>query len=190
MLVVARHGETEANVAGLLLGRADIPLTEEGRRQAAALGAALAGAAVVVSSPLARCLETAACFDAPVEVDDRWVELDYGEYDRQPFSRVPGSLWTRWRVDPTFRPPGGESLVEVGERVRAACEDLSTRAVDADVVVVTHVSPIKAAVAWALGVGDEVSWRMFVGLASVTRIAIGDRGPVLTSFNESDHLLR
>jgi len=188
VLVLARHGETEANAAGLLLGRADLPLTDEGRRQAVALAGALTGAAVIVSSPLARCRETAACFDAPVEIDERWIELDYGEYDRQPFSRVPASLWAQWRVDPTLRPPGGESLVDVGARVRAACVDVSARAAESEVVVVTHVSPIKAAVAWALSVGDEVAWRMFVGLASVTRIAIGDRGPVLTSFNESHHL--
>ena len=55
-------------------------------------------------------------------------------------------------------------------------------------VVVTHVSPIKAAVAWAMGVGDEVSWRMFVAPASVTRIAVGDRGPSLHGFNDVAHL--
>jgi broad specificity phosphatase PhoE len=56
------------------------------------------------------------------------------------------------------------------------------------VVVVSHVSPIKAAVAWALGVGDEVTWRLFVAPASLTRIALGDRGPVLHTFNEVAHL--
>ena len=57
-----------------------------------------------------------------------------------------------------------------------------------DVVVVSHVSPIKAGVAWALGTGDEIAWRMFVALASVTRIAVSDRGPLLRSFNEVAHL--
>ena len=51
-------------------------------------------------------------------------------------------------------------------------------------VVVSHVSPIKAAIAWALGVGDEVGWRLFVRVASITRIAIGPGGPTLHSFNE------
>ena len=62
------------------------------------------------------------------------------------------------------------------------------RVLDDDVVVVSHVSPIKAGVAWALGVGDGVAWRMFVDVASLTRIAITDRGPVLRSFNEVHHL--
>ena len=52
----------------------------------------------------------------------------------------------------------------------------------------THVSPIKAAVAWALGVGDEVAWRMCVAPASITRIGSGRTGPSLRSFNEIAHL--
>ena len=55
-------------------------------------------------------------------------------------------------------------------------------------LVVSHVSPIKAAVAWALDVGDGVAWRMFVAVASITRIAVTDRGPILRSFNEVAHL--
>ena len=51
-------------------------------------------------------------------------------------------------------------------------------------VVVSHVSPIKAAIAWALGVGDEVAWRLFVQVASVARIGVGPGGPSLHSFNE------
>ena len=59
---------------------------------------------------------------------------------------------------------------------------------EGDVIVVSHVSPIKAAVAWALGVDQRVSWRMFVALASITRIDLTARGPVLRSFNETAHV--
>ena len=51
------------------------------------------------------------------------------------------------------------------------------------VVVVTHVSPIKAAVAWALDVPDTIAWRMYVEDASVSRIDIGPDGPVVRWFN-------
>jgi broad specificity phosphatase PhoE len=54
--------------------------------------------------------------------------------------------------------------------------------------VVSHVSPIKAAVAWALGVGDEASWRIWVGPASITRIGFAGRTPSLRAFNELAHL--
>jgi broad specificity phosphatase PhoE len=189
-LYVVRHGLTQANADGLLLGRADRPLTEVGQAQAAQIAASIGRPAAVVASPLARARETAAAFGVDVEVDDRWIEIDYGDYDCVPLRDVPAEFWMAWRRDPSVRPPGGESLVDLGVRVRAACEDLAARARDEDVVVVTHVSPIKAAVAWALSVGDEVAWRTFVAVASISRIAITERGPALHSFNETHHLAR
>ena len=55
-------------------------------------------------------------------------------------------------------------------------------------MVVTHVSPIKAALAWALGVGDEVAWRTFVAPASVMTVGAGPTGPSLRGFNDTAHL--
>ena len=188
MLLVVRHGQTAANAAGQLLGRADVPLTETGREQAAALAAAVGPVDRVISSPLQRARDTAAAFGQHVEVDDRWTELDYGAYDELALGDVPAEMWQKWRGDAEFAPPEGESLASVGRRVRAACDDLATGASESVVVVVSHVSPIKAAVAWALGVGDGVTWRMFVAVASITRIAVTDRGPILRSFNEVAHL--
>ncbi len=189
MLIVVRHGRTEANRAGRLLGRLDIGLDDLGRAQAKALAAHIGPVDAIVSSPLRRTRETAAAWGSEVQTDDRWLELDYGDLDGTPTRDVDPELWRSWRSDPEFAPPGGESLVALGRRVQAACTDLADLAVDRDVVVVTHVSPIKAAVAWALGVSDEVAWRMFVAPASVTRIACSERGPSLHGFNAVDHLL-
>jgi broad specificity phosphatase PhoE len=188
-LIVVRHGRTEANASGLLLGRRlDPGLDDLGRAQAAARGAAVVGAARVVCSPLRRARETAAALGLPIEVDDRWAEMDYGELDGTPIADVPAETWTRWRADVDHVPPGGESIAALGARVRAACDALVGEAAERDVVVVTHVSPLKAAVAWALGVPDDVAWRMFVAPASVTRIGLGERGPALHAFNVTTHL--
>jgi probable phosphoglycerate mutase len=193
-LFVVRHGRTEANAGGLLLGRADPELDETGRRQAEEIAAALPSDAQVVSSPLRRCRETASAIaetsSTGVVTDDRLLELDYGEFDLRPLAEISAETWAQWRADPDFRPPGGETLRELAERVGAALDDLSSAATDGNVVVVTHVSPIKAALAWALGVGVEVSWRSFVAQASVTRIAVGERGPSLHNFNDVSHLSR
>ncbi len=189
MLIVVRHGRTEANASGLLLGRRlDPGLDELGRRQAVALAAALPTAARVVCSPLLRTRETAAAFDTAIDVDERWIELDYGALDGTPLRSVPSEVWTAWRADPDLAPGGGESLRALGERVRAACADLATEAAERDVIVVTHVSPVKAALAWALGVGDEVAWRAHVAPASITRIASGGTAPSLQTFNGCAHL--
>jgi broad specificity phosphatase PhoE len=197
VIVIVRHGRTEANAGGLLLGRADPPLDGEGERQASALGRALGELDVgrIVTSPLARCRATADALSAgsaagvTAEVDERWVELDYGEFDQLPAGEVPAETWAAWRADVTWRPPGGESLADLGTRVRAACADIAAEAAERDVMVVTHVSPIKAAVAWALGVGDEVAWRMWVAPASITRIGVRPDGtPSLRGFNDLAHL--
>lgn len=188
MIALVRHGETATNRAGLLLGRADPVLTEVGRAQVAGVVAALAAGrapVAVVTSPLLRTVETAtaiaAHFGLEIERDERLVELDYGEWDERGFGDVPAEELRRWRADPTFVPPGGESLVAVQERTAACVAELLDRAGDGLIVAVSHVSPIKAAVAWALDVGPEVAWRMRLDLASITRI---DHGPTLSTFNE------
>jgi broad specificity phosphatase PhoE len=53
---------------------------------------------------------------------------------------------------------------------------------------VTHVSPVKAAVAWALGVSDDATWRMYVAPASISRVEVREGRTVLTSFDEVGHL--
>ncbi|MGD0983494.1 MAG: histidine phosphatase family protein [Acidimicrobiales bacterium] len=205
MLFLVRHGQSEANAAGLVIGRTDSPLTELGHRQAVALGDALAsrGAAAcrILTSPLQRAEQTAEAVAAgyarafgpealsPPEIDGRFVEFDYGELDETPLSGFPPGFWERWRSDPAWRPPGGETLGEVGARVTAACEELSAEAARGDVVVVTHLSPVRAAVVWALGGGPELSWRLSLGVASITRISTaGPFGTQLASFNETGHL--
>jgi probable phosphoglycerate mutase len=190
VILLIRHGQTAANAAGLLLGREDPPLTDLGRRQAAALADAASGVTRVVTSPLRRARETAAAFGppVPVEVDERWTELDYGELEGRPHGEVPSETWRRWRDDRAFAPPGGESLAALGLRVREACDELGGKAGDGDVAVVSHVSPIKAAIAWTLGVDDSVSWRMFLDVASISRVAIGPYGPSLRTYNETHHL--
>ncbi len=229
MLILARHGQSEANASGLLLGRTDSPLTALGYEQARALGRALGhelgGVAArmrpvkIVSSPLARALATSAeiatglaaggpaeiatgrfpgdrpgagssCAPMGITVDDRWIEVDYGDYEGEELTQVPAETWALWRKDPSFRPPGGESLSEVAERVGQACEELVDQACDADVVVVSHVSPIKAALAWALDSDVLLAWRLHLSVASMSRIAFdqGHRRPVLHSFNETWHL--
>jgi broad specificity phosphatase PhoE len=191
VLLLVRHGESEANAAGLLLGRTDSPLSERGERQAAALAPRLGPVRRVLSSPLARARRTAAALGcaADVEIDARWVEIDYGEFEGQPLAAVPAEVWRRWRADPDFRPPAGETLNELATRVRAACDELfaepgrGARADDGDVVVVSHVSPIKAAVAWALGSTHPLDWRLHLSTGSLTRIGWGTDGPLLYGYN-------
>jgi broad specificity phosphatase PhoE len=189
VLFLVRHGRTATNASRLLQGRMDTPLDDVGLRQAGALGSvpSLAGATRVVSSPLARARDTAAMIGPPVTTDERWLEIDYGVFDGKPLGEA-NDIWAGWDADLEYRPPGGESIADLGRRVRSVCSELWAEAAEVDVVVVSHVSPIKAAVAWALGVGDEICWRTFLDTASITEIGPGRRGATLRRFNDTGHL--
>jgi len=189
VLILVRHGRTAFNAAGRLVGRLDPPLDEVGLVQATAIGEALKGIERVVCSPLLRARQTAEYIGAPVEVDERWIEVAYGVYDGVELGTPPAAeLWERWRIDPAFVPPDGESLVQMGDRVVGAMEELVAAAAEGDIAVVSHVSPIKAAVSWVLHADAETAWRSHLDQASISRIAITPRGPVLRSFNETWHL--
>ncbi len=185
-----RHGQTAHNASRRLLGRLDLPLDDLGLTQAEALGKVdlLRDADRVISSPLTRARSTAAALGPSITIDARWVEIDYGIYDGMPLTDVPAELWRQWSQDPSWTPEGGESLAEVGRRVRAACEEVWAEAAEKDIVVVSHVTPIKAAVAWVLGLGDDVSWRMILETAAVCQIDKGRMGgPSLRTFNETHY---
>jgi len=124
----------------------------------------------------------------PVEVNYRFWSSTTASSTVPPPGDLPPGTWSAWRDDPSWRPPGGETLVELGERVARALGDLAVEATGRDVVVVTHVSPVKAAVAWALGVGIDISWRCHVDQATITRVAVDGASPSLRSFNERAHL--
>ena len=193
MISFVRHGETAHNRDGRLQGRVDLELSERGAEQVARVAARLSasGVARVVSSPLRRARQTAraiadAC-GAAVEVDERLVEVDYGEWDGRLLAEIRAERHAGWMTDPAFTPPGGESLLAVTQRVAAFCQEEFARG-DEHVVAVSHVSPIKAAVVWALGVDERATLRMMLGLATITAIgARPDGSAYLVSFNDGAH---
>ena len=183
MLHVVRHGRTEVNAAGKLLGRGDPELDQTGREQAEELANRLGEVDLVISSPLKRTMETASYISNTVETDPRWLELDYGELEGRSIESVDTAIWENWRSDVNWVPDGGESLSALGIRVAEACDEIAEISKDKEIVVVTHVSPIKATLAWVLGLDAEVSWKCHVSPGSSMSIKIGQYGAVLHNFN-------
>lgn len=93
MLILLRHGRTKANAGGLLQGRIDLELDELGELQAQAAAAAIGPVDRVIASPLVRAQQTAAAFGQSVETDDRFIELDYGDWEAKPVKDVPAQTW-------------------------------------------------------------------------------------------------
>ena len=101
-------------------------------------------------------------------VDDRLIELDYGEWDGRPLGDISAERVGRLARRSGVRAPGRR---EPRRRRPRASSILPRRARRrANVVAVSHVSPIKAAVCWALGVDERATWRMQLGLATITDI--------------------
>lgn len=155
---VARHGETDWNRAGRYQGQLESTLTELGRSQADALAAALAGSrARVISSPLARCVDTAApvaaALGVEVETDERLLEIAHGTWEgrlRAEIEIEDAARMCAWMHEPeTVRFEGGESLDDVAARWRAFTQSLVGQ--DEDAVIVTHDVLVRIAVLLASG---------------------------------------
>lgn len=129
-LVLVRHGETEWNHDNRVQGSMDVPLSPRGREQTLALARVLRrrGRAFdrVYTSDLSRARETAEILAASLgcpapEVDPLLREMDCGEWEGRSIDdlreREPEG-WRRWMDDPTFRVPGGESILDVKARAK------------------------------------------------------------------------
>lgn len=132
-VTLVRHGETERSKGMVYSGRSDIPLTDHGREQALRAAARLAGAGVdaIYTSPLIRARDTAAAIaaatGAPLTVEPRLIEVDYGPFeglDRAAARARLGSAFTDWRADPFGATiAGSEPLADALDRARAATAD-------------------------------------------------------------------
>ncbi|MFZ9630046.1 MAG: histidine phosphatase family protein [Ilumatobacteraceae bacterium] len=127
MLYIVRHGRTSANASRCLQGRLDLPLDDVGRAQAAALVGVVPSPSRVIVSPMLRAHQTASVFGVGPEVDERWHEMGYGELEGVPLDEVPPATWATWRSDPTFAPPGGESLQQVATAARSWLASTTSR---------------------------------------------------------------
>ncbi|ACZ31101.1 Phosphoglycerate mutase [Xylanimonas cellulosilytica DSM 15894] len=175
-LVLVRHGVTPLTLVGSLSGGEvpGPPLTAQGRVQAARAADAvyrmhetwhdLPRPSHVVSSPMVRTRELAGAIGRrlglTVEVDDRLREMEFGQWESltpaQVEERWPGDF-ARWFSEGTFAPPGGESYVQVGERVAAVVDDLRAAGTGRTVVVAGHAAMIRTFVGRALAMPPS-SW--------------------------------
>ena len=123
---IARHAETTWNAHGRYQGRIDSPLSGLGRAQAAALARALKDKPIgkIVTSPLSRCVETAAplarALGVPIQTDELLTEIAHGDWEgryRDEIARNDPARFRAWRERPAeVQFTGGESLRDVAHR--------------------------------------------------------------------------
>ena len=184
-VVLVRHGQTEWSVSGQHTGTTDIPLTDEGRRHAEALGNRLSGwqFAKVLTSPLARAMDTCrlAGLGTQAEVTDDLREWDYGEYEgrRTVDIREERPGWDLW-IDGV---PGGETAEEVGQRADRVIE--AARSAAGDVALFAHGHVLRViGVRW-IGLPPEDGRRLALSTASVSVLGWERETPVVSRWNET-----
>lgn len=188
---LVRHGVTSHTGHRLTGWMPDVPLTDEGRAQAEAVGSRLAGVAfkAVYSSPITRTLETAEIVAAPhrlpVETRPALGEVEYGQWTNRTFKSLRRvKLWgTLHRWPSGVRFPEGETLLEVQSRAMAEMEVLRTRHPRDHVLCVSHADVLKLIVAHCLGAPIDLFGRIEISPASITVISMGDSGPHVLTVN-------
>jgi len=169
-LYIARHGQTDWNVAGRYQARTDVPMNDTGRRQAAALKVLFDQLNLVFAlahcSPLDRAAETARIVLAdrttPLVEDEALMEIDLGEWEGRSADDLIAELgqgYHDWRDGGyVASAPGGETIHDVMARVAPTVTALAQRSRDADVLIVAHQATnmaVKAVVS-----GDDSTERL------------------------------
>ncbi len=152
---------------------------------------------MVVTSPLARCRQTARTvadrLGLDVEVENGLRETDFGAWEGLTFAEVmerhPEDL-KAWLASAKVQPTGGgESFATVARRVAAARDRLTARHQGRTVLLVTHVTPIKTLVRLALGAPPDSLFRMELSAASLSAVAYyADGNASVRLFNDTSHL--
>jgi broad specificity phosphatase PhoE len=183
-VVLVRHGETEWSRDGRHTGKTDIPLTEEGRRQAKALAPALTAwkFSLVLTSPLQRAADTCrlAGYGNQAQTRPDLVEWDYGRYEgltSQQIEQIRPN-WSLWRDGG----PGGEKPADVGRRVDRVIAEV--RRVDRNVLIVAHGHVLRVLTARWLGEAPAGGRHYALQAAALSVLGYEHQNPVIWRWNQ------
>jgi broad specificity phosphatase PhoE len=184
-LVVVRHGATQWSRSRRHTGRTDVPLLDEGRAQAAELGARLVGHAFarVLTSPLRRAVDTSviAGFGEQAEVCDDLREWDYGAYEGLTTDdiRAERPHWSLW-ADGV---PEGESAHDVGARADRVVA--MARACHGDVLAFAHSHLLRVLGARWVGLAPTAGALLVLSPATLSVLGWEREQPVVTRWNDA-----
>ena len=197
---LVRHGETVWNLEGRIQGHRHIPLTERGRAQARQVAERLDGqvAVPVYSSDLAHALATAQAIAAGSAADVRpdalLREFSYGEWEGLTMEQARAHDPEVYAIRITGRntdyaAPGGETTIELLERVRRFTDAARNRHSAEDVTIVAHGGSIRAVAVCLLGLDAEHFWRLRLSHGSLSVVTVQPDACVLELWNDTSHLV-
>lgn len=189
-LILICHASTDAVRRSAF--PADEPLDDKGTAQATALAASVPRADCIWTSPELRARQTAAALGLDATAQPALRECDYGSWMGCAFADVlardPEGI-AAWLRDPAATPHGGESLVNLMQRVGEWLD--AEKAADRTAIVITHASVIRGAIVHALGAAPQSFWRIDIAPLSVTRLsATQARGNARWNLQSAGYALR
>ena len=199
-IILTRHGQTVTNREGRFCGHSETALTDLGREQSAALGRRLAATPIhaAYTSDYARAIDTAAIIlegrRITCAVDPDLRELHYGEWEQRRERDV--ARTTAWKgqfdlmraEDPAWRPPGGETVIEVRDRTHAALTRIAEAHAGKTVLVVTHGTAINCMLTAVLGMAPEFTFRIAVANCAFNDLSFASGRFTVTTLNDTSHL--
>jgi probable phosphoglycerate mutase len=195
-LIFIRHAATDA-VGRRIAGRSAVPLNDVGRAQADRLAHRLVAEAidVVYTSPEERARDTARPLAAARGLEaiaaPELDEIDYGDWTGRNFGDL--AALPEWLAFNTMRSvtriPNGELIIEVQQRVVGFIDRVRSGRLGESLALVSHAEPIRAALAYYLGVPIDLALRYDVDPASVSIIELGSGGPRVRSLNLTEAIL-
>ena len=194
MIIFLRHGQAENNTKKILAGRTPgINLTEEGKKQAEQAGKILESLDVsaIYSSPIDRAVQTTEIIkkysNVEYKTDDRLIELDMGQFTMMPYQEIfnkHGNVFLKfYSGSEEVSENGVETFANVKKRINDMVDFVITKHKNENVVLVTHMDPIKAMIGRVLDLKPEVLFELIIANASLSIIKNHDQNFYLTAIN-------
>jgi phosphoserine phosphatase len=198
-IILVRHGHVDWLAPERFRGRAELPLSDLGRRQAHAAAGYIAVSwkpEALYTSPLGRCRETGAAIAAPFRLEpqpiDGLADIDYGEWQgltrEQAKERWPEETERWFRAPHLAAIPGGETLTALLSRATAAARDVLRHHPDGTVVVVGHDSVNRVLLLFALDLPLSRYWYLRQDPCGVSELFFDNGSFVIGSINQTQHL--
>ncbi|MBO0736904.1 MAG: histidine phosphatase family protein [Alphaproteobacteria bacterium] len=198
-IILVRHGHVEGISPERFRGRADLPLTPDGRRQAQATAHRIHAAwapSTVYTSPLGRCRATAEAigkmFALSPHALEGLIDIDYGEWQGltpdEVRRRWPEALDTWYRAPDWAAIPGGETLQEVQARSVSAMRDVIARHTNDTVVLVGHDSVNRVILLHAFQLPLARYWGLAQRPCAINEIVFAEGNFTILSLDETWHL--
>jgi len=196
LVMLMRHGEAENNVQHIVAGRtSEYHLTEKGRLQVRSTAEKLKDLSIdaIYTSPVIRTVETSQIVSETIgvdyNVDERLTETEMGSLVGMRMNEViekHGDLFQKFYDDDASAKVGVERFSSIGSRMSSMLDYVAEKYPDKNVLLVTHLDPIKAAITQILDLKPEVLFNMTIKNASLTILKHSSKDYTLSAFNVMD----